>query len=331
MIITRTPLRISFCGGGTDLPAFYRNQQGAVVSSAINKYVYITVNRLSRYFDHGILLKYSRTELVDRVEEIAHPIIREAMKVTGVTDRVEITSMADIPAGTGLGSSSTYAVGLLHALYTYKGDYVSASKLAREACEIEIERLGDPIGKQDQYIAAYGGFCHIRFNPDETVFVDPVICSRETKEALEDNLLMFYTGRSRKAGEILERQKSATSDRIAVLTGMRDLCKEALSVVSEGRSLSRFGEILHRGWTLKRSLVRGITDDVINAQYERARSAGAIGGKLLGAGGGGFLLFYVEKQNQGRVRQALSDMQELPFRFEPQGSKIIYVSDDHGA
>jgi len=328
MIITRTPLRISFCGGGTDLPSYYRRQQGAVVSAAINKYVYITVNRLTRYFQNRILVKYSRTELVDSVDEIAHPIIREAMKTTGVVDRVEITSMADIPAGTGLGSSSTYAVGLLHALYTFKGEYVSAGRLAEEACAIEIERLGDPIGKQDQYIAAYGGICRIRFNPDETVFVDPVICSYETKAALEENLLMFYTGKTRKAGEILTQQKAVTEDKMDVLTHMRDLSSSALEVLREGRLLSRFGEILHEGWLLKRSLVNSITSDEIDTYYETARKAGAIGGKLLGAGGGGFLLFYVEKQNHTKVREALSMLQELPFRFEPQGSKVIYLSDD---
>lgn len=328
MIISRTPLRISFCGGGTDLPSYYREQQGAVISTTLNKYVYITVNRLSRYFQNSILLKYSKSELLDSVDEIRHPIIREAMKMTGVVDRVEITSMADIPAGTGLGSSSTYAVGLLHALYTFKGEYVSAGRLAKEACEIEIDRLGDPIGKQDQYIAAYGGICRIRFNPDETVFVDPVICSRETKAALQENLLMFYTGKTRRAGDILEKQKAATRDKMDALTRMRDLGDRALEVLREGRSLSRFGEVLHEGWVLKRSLVDSISDDEINKYYEKARGAGAIGGKITGAGGGGFFLFYVERQNRNRVREALSDLQELPFRFEPQGSKIIYISDD---
>lgn len=328
MIITRTPLRISFVGGGTDLPAYYRTTQGAVVSAAINKYVYMTVNTLSEYFPNRILVKYSESELVDSVDDIRHPIIREAMRMTDVVGRVEITSMADIPAGTGLGSSSTYAVGLLHALYTFRGEFVSAAQLAREACEIEIERLGDPIGKQDQYIAAYGGIRHIRFNSDETVFVDPVVCSFETKRALEENLLMFYTGKTRRAGEILEKQQADTHKKMETLTAMKDLCAELMDVLREGRSLNRFGEILHEGWLLKRGLVAAIADDVINTYYETARDAGAIGGKLLGAGGGGFLLFYVEKQNRDRVRAALSDLKELPFRFEPQGSKVIYISDD---
>ncbi len=326
MIITRTPFRISFCGGGSDLPAYYSNQQGAVVSAAFNKYLYVTVNRLTRYFPHRILLKYSQTEQVGSVEEIRHPIIREAMKMTGVVDRVEITSMADIPAGTGLGSSSAYAVGLLHALYTFKGRYVSAARLAEEACEIEIKRLGEPIGKQDQYIAAFGGLCHIRFNPDETVFVDPVICSLACKTALQENLLMFYTGMTRRAGDILEAQKATTAQKMDVLTKMKDLCGNILEILRDCHTLSRFGEILHQGWLYKQSLVDSISNHSINEYYVKARKAGAIGGKLLGAGGGGFLLFYAEKQNHQQVREALSDLLELTFAFEPQGSKVVYIS-----
>ena len=328
MIITRTPLRVSFCGGGTDLPSYYQKEQGEVVSSALDKYVYITINRLSPYFENRILLKYSQSELVNSVDEIHHPIIREAMKLTGVVDSVEIASMADIPAGTGLGSSSTYAVGLLHALHAFKGEYVSGRQLAHEACQIEIERLGDPIGKQDQYIAAYGGMCRIRFNPDESVFVDPVICSPHTRKALQDNLLIFYTGITRRAGDILQIQKATTDQKMDVLTRMKDLCGEILEVLQDGRSLHRFGEILHEAWLNKRTLVREISNDSINDYYEKALEAGAIGGKLLGAGGGGFLLFYVEPQNQSRVRKALMRLQELPFRFEQQGSKVIYISDD---
>ena len=328
MIITRTPLRISFCGGGTDLPSFYRREQGAVVSSSINKYIYITINRLSRYFDHKISLKYSRTELVNSVDEVRHPIIREAMKLTGVVDSVEITSMADIPAGTGLGSSSSYAVGLLHALHSFKGEAVSAGRLAEEACRIEIELLGDPIGKQDQYIAGYGGICHIRFNPDESVFVDPVICSYPTKKTLQDNLMIFFTGGVRRAGDILEVQKATTHEKMDVLRQMKDLCVDMIETLREARSLSKFGEILHRGWSLKRTLVESISNDSINYYYDEARKAGAIGGKVLGAGGGGFLLFYVEPHKRRQVKQALSDLPELPFMFEPQGSKVIYISDD---
>ena len=327
MIITRTPFRVSFCGGGTDLRSYYQHEEGAVVSATIDKYIYITINRLTRYFEHSISLKYSQTELVNSVEEVRHPIIREALKMTGVTDRVEIASMADIPSGTGLGSSSAYAVGLLHALHTFKGEAVSGKKLAEEACEIEIEILNDPIGKQDQFIAAYGGISHIRFNPDESVFVDPVICSTTTRKALEGNLMIFYTGVTRRAGDILEVQKAETRNKMEVLRSMKNLCKDLIETLREPKSLSDFGEILHQGWLLKRSLVQEISNDTINNCYERARTAGAIGGKLLGAGGGGFLLFYVEPQNHLRVRQSLSDLTELPFQFEPQGSKVIYISD----
>lgn len=327
MIITRTPLRISFCGGGTDLASYYQSRQGEVVSTALNKYVYITVNRLSPYFENRILLKYSESELVDSVDEIRHPIIREAMKLTGVVESVEIASMADIPAGTGLGSSSTYAVGLLHALHAFKGEYVSASQLAQEACHIEIGLLKDPIGKQDQYIAAYGGLCHIRFNGDESVFVDPVICSTDTRRALQNNLLIFYTGLTRRAGDILKAQKAATEDKMEVLDRMREMCGRILEVLRDGQSLNVFGKILHQGWLCKRTLVTKISNNFINDYYDKAIEAGAIGGKLLGAGGGGFLLFYVEPQNQARVREALKDLQELPFDFEPQGSKVIYISD----
>ena len=283
MIITRTPLRISFCGGGTDLPSYYLKQQGAVLSTAVNKYIYITVNRLSPYFAHSILLKYSQTELVDSVEEIRHPIIREALKMTGIVDRVEITSMADIPAGTGLGSSSSYAVALLHALHTMKGEYVSAGQLAKEACEIEIQRLGDPIGKQDQYIAAYGGICHLRFNPDESVFVDPVICSYETKKALEENLLIFYTGGTRRAGDILQVQKATTSQKMDVLSHMKDLCYEALDLLRGGKSLHKFGEILHQGWKWKRSLVDSITNDAIDHYYDTGPQSRRVGRETVGS------------------------------------------------
>ena len=328
MIITRTPLRVSFSGGGTDLSDFYLSDQGQVVSTAINKYVYITINRLTPYFKNRILLKYSQTELVDSIEEIEHPIIREAMRLTNVRDSVEISSMADIPSGTGLGSSSSFTVGLLHALHAFRSQYVSSRQLAEEACAIEIDVLREPIGKQDQYIAAYGGICDIRFNGDESVFVDHVLCKPSTRVALQNNLLMFFTGTTRRAGSILEVQKATTNEKREVLTRMKALCSELLTVLREGHHLYRFGEILHQGWLNKRALVNQISNDSINEYYNKAIGAGAIGGKLLGAGGGGFLLFYVEPQNQDQVRRDLDTLPELHFGFEPQGSKVIYVSDE---
>lgn len=325
MIISRTPFRVSFVGGGTDLREFYSEAYGAVTSTAIDKYMYVTVNRVSSYFDYKIRVSYSKTELVKRVRDVRHPIVREVLMLMDLDGGLEIHSMADIPSQTGLGSSSSFTVGLLNALHAFKGEHASAEQLAQEACRIEIGILKEPIGKQDQYIAAYGGLKHIRFNPDETVYVDPIICSPETREALFANLMMFFTGWSRPAASILAKQKKATADKIEVLTKMRDLTKELNTVLTSGKDLDRFGSILHENWMLKRELVGGISNTGIDEYYDKARDAGALGGKLLGAGGGGFLLFYVEKQNQYRVRKALGKLMEVDVNFEPQGSKIIYV------
>jgi len=324
MIISRTPLRISFAGGGSDLRAYYRHAHGAVTSTAIDKYIYVTVNKK---FDDRIRISYSKTEIVDTVEDIRHDIVREAMKLTGVDSGIEITSIADIPSrGTGLGSSSSFAAGLLNALYAYDGKFASAERLAREACRIEIELLGEPIGKQDQYAAAYGGLNHIRFNADGTVFVDPVICSRETKELLTSRLMLFYTGLTRRANTILTEQRKKTDKKLDTLGEMVRLSEELRDAL-RGDDLVKFGEILHRGWCLKKELAGGISNPAIDEYYEKARRAGAVGGKILGAGGGGFLLFYCEEGKQAAVREALSDLKETPFRLEPQGSKIIYVEE----
>jgi D-glycero-alpha-D-manno-heptose-7-phosphate kinase len=322
MIISRTPFRVSFAGGGTDLAAFYRREAGAVISSAIDKYMFITVNKR---FDSTIRVSYSKTEIVDRVDELKHGIVREALNLTGLTHGLEITSIADLPAGTGMGSSSAFTVGLLNALHAFAGRHTSAEQLAAEASRIEIDLLGEPIGKQDQYAAAYGGLNHIRFNPDETVFVDPVISGSATREELDANLLLFYTGVTRQASTILSKQKEDTAAKFDVLRRMRDLSLEMAKVLQSGRGLNAFGEFLHEGWELKRSVSSGITNPDIDRWYDIARQSGALGGKLLGAGGGGFLLFFVERQNQPRVRENLAELRELPFRLEPQGSKIIYV------
>ena len=322
MIISRTPFRVSFAGGGTDLAAFYRAEAGAVTSCTIDKYMFITVNKR---FDATIRVSYSRTEIVDRVEDLAHPIVREAMQLTGLTRGLEITSIADLPAGTGMGSSSAFTVGLLNALHAYAGRHTSAEQLAEEACHIEIDLLGEPIGKQDQYAAAYGGLNHIRFNPDETVFVDPVISSPGTRDELDANLLLFYTGMTRPAAQVLAKQEEDTAAKRDVLARMRDIAEAMAKALQAGRRLNRFGELLHEAWLLKRSVADGITNPEIDRWYQAARDAGALGGKVLGAGGGGFLLFFVERQNQDAVRGALADLRELPFHLEPQGSKIIYV------
>lgn len=323
MIISRTPFRISFAGGGTDLPAFYRKENGAVTSTAINKYMYVTINKR---FDGTIRVSYTKTEIANSVDEIKHELVREALKMTCVEGGVEVTTMADIPAGTGLGSSSSLTVGLLNALYAYQGKFVSAERLAKEACKIEIDIVKEPIGKQDQYIAAYGGLQHIRFNKDEGVFVDPVICNNSTKETLSQNLMLFFTGITRSANTILSEQNKKTEINIGVLRKIRVLSEKINDSLTKN-NLIEFGKLLDEGWQLKKKLASGITNELIENCYNKALKAGALGGKLLGAGGGGFILLYCEKEKQDKVRKALSSLKETKFSFEPQGSKIIYVGE----
>lgn len=322
MIISRTPFRISFAGGGTDLAAFYRSEPGAVLSTAIDKYMYVTVNR---YFDDSIILKYSRTELVKRVADVRHPILRECLRRVGIDRGVEITSMADVVGGTGLGSSSSFTVGVLHALHAFKGEYRTAEELAREACEVEIERLKEPIGKQDQYIAAYGGLQSIEFMPDESVRVDPVVLTDKTRAALSERMLLLYTGVTRRAGPVLKRFAAKFSVKEESLRRMRDLAYEARKSLRAG-DVDALGEILHEGWELKKGVAGGISNQPIDRAYAKARRAGAAGGKILGAGGGGFLLLHVAPARRAAVRRALGTWREIPFRFEPEGSKIVYVT-----
>lgn len=326
MIISRTPLRISFAGGGSDLEEYYKTGYGAVVSTAIDKYVYITVNQK---FDDAIRVSYSKTEIVDRIDEIEHNVIREALRLVGIEKKIEIVYMGDIPlgsAGVGLGSSSGIAVGVLNALYAYNGIFVSSERLAQDACTIEIDILRHPIGKQDQYISAYGGMNYIQFNSDGTVFVDPIICKKQTKEILHSRLMLFYTGMMRVSSSILTEQKSKTRLNLDYLNRMVELAKETKNLLNNN-NIDRIGELLHEGWMLKKNLASGISNDQIDNYYERAIEAGASGGKILGAGAGGFLLLYCEERCQQSVREALRDLKESRFVFEPQGSKIIYVQD----
>lgn len=328
MIISKTPFRISFAGGGTDLKAFYGKEYGCVTSTAINKYMYVAVHK---YFDKKkILLKYSKTEFVDSIEKIEHPIFREALRLVGIESGVEITSIADIPSGTGLGSSCTFTVGLLHALYAYKGKFVSAERLAHEAARIEIEILGEPIGKQDQYAAAYGNLNHIRFHPDENVDVAPILCHPDTKTMLQKNLMLFYTGTTRATKDVLSEQKKNTESdakKFQNLQQMKQLAEELRDALNSD-NLNQFGHILHKGWILKRELASSISNTEIDQWYDTGIAAGALGGKLLGAGGGGFLLFYCPEEKRERVRAALP-LQEIPFQFDTQGSRIIYVGEKH--
>lgn len=324
MIISRTPLRMSFVGGGSDLPVFYRKFGGAVVSTAIDRYVYVTVNRK---FDERIRISYSRTEEARSVERIKHPLVREGMKLAGITGGIEITSIADIPSkGSGLGSSSTFTVSLLNALHAYAGRHAGAEQLAREACEIEIDRCGEPIGKQDQYAAAFGGLNLIRFNPDDSVAVEPVICQPATIQKLQAHTLVFYTGITRSASAILKHQNAALATEKKKCDVTRKMVGLAHTLCGELRKnrVATFGEIIHEGWRLKKSLTGGITTDVIDGWYEKARRAGALGGKLLGAGAGGFLMFVAPPEKHEAIERALK-LRRIDLRFDPQGSRIIFV------
>lgn len=320
MIITRTPFRVSFAGGGSDMKAFYsRADYGAVVSAAINKYMYIAIHP---YFHDKIRIKYSKTEDVQSVEEIEHPIVRECLKKVKIESGVEIASFADIPAGTGLGSSCSFTVGLLHALYIYKGKVVSKEKLAQEACEIEIDILGEPIGKQDQYAAAYGDINYIRFNKDESVDVSPIYLSEAAKDRFEKMLRLYYVGGERKAGDILSEQKNniSAADKLQNLKKMVKLADDLRDVIHHER-ISAVGEILNKGWRYKKELASGISNGKIDELYNKAIKCGASGGKLLGAGGTGFLLI------SSRDHQALEGRlgcKTLPFAIDREGTKVIF-------
>lgn len=323
MIITRTPLRISFTGGGTDLPAFYKNGYGAVVSTSIDKYIYITVNKR---FDDSIRVSYSQTEIVNHVDELKHDIARECLRMVGISGGIEITSIADIPSGTGLGSSSSFAVGLLNALYTYVGERLSAEELANWACQIEINVLGHPIGKQDQYAAAYGGVNYFTFERNGDVQREKISISNNDLRNMNRKLMMFYTGIRRSADGILSRQSQETKNKMEVLTFMRDQANHMRDgLVHEGFT-PKFAKMLDEAWQKKKSITSGISNPEIDELYQKAISAGALGGKLLGAGGGGFILLYCEEQYQPAVREALG-LRELDFEISLNGSRVVYFAE----
>jgi D-glycero-alpha-D-manno-heptose-7-phosphate kinase len=324
MIITRSPLRISLGGGGTDLPSYYRKHGGFLIAAAIDKYVYITVHR--RFVD-GFLLKYSELEEVAAIDEIRHPIIREALKLTRVQERnLEIASMADIPAGTGLGSSGSFTTALLKALHALRKNLVHPSELAEQACCIELEKLGEPIGKQDQYVAAYGGITCFQFLPDGQIQATPLNISEETFLELEDNLLLFFTGYSRLASKILKEQhdKSLQSDEAMLenLHFMKELGRQTQRALEAG-NLHEFARLMDVHWQRKKERSAAMTNERINECYDFAMANGALGGKLIGAGGGGFLMFYAE--DKARLRHAMHEkgLKEVRFRFEPEGTKIL--------
>lgn len=321
MIIIQTPLRISFFGGGTDFASFYQEEGGAVLSSAIDKYIFVTVKPR---FDKKIRVGYTLTEMVDNIDEIHHELIREALRKTGINQGVEISTMGDIPsAGSGLGSSSTVTVGALHALYTMQGEIVPAVQLAKEACEIEIDILGKPIGIQDQYIAAFGGMRLLEIDRDGEVRLKRVDLDPAIARTLNENLMLFYTGISRKSARILSEQKNNIHERVAVLRELKQMAYIATQAI-QTCNLDDFGALLDESWRLKKSLASQISNSTIDDLYNAARQAGALGGKITGAGGGGFLLLYCPHEYQNAVRQALEPIQELPFLLERDGSKVIF-------
>lgn len=326
MIITKTPFRVSFCGGGSDMSDFYREHGGCVLSTSINRYMYITMHP---YFDRNkTAVKYSQTEIVDDIADVDHSIFKYVLnekKISGV----EIVSTADVPSGTGLGSSSAFTVGLLHTLYCYQGKYVSKGRLAEEACVIEIDKLGNPIGKQDQYAAAFGGLNFISFHKDDTVSVEPIVTKSETLKELQANLVMFYTGITHDANKILAQQKQnlnlvASKDNLIQMCGLARQMKHAL----EDNQLADFGNFLNESWHRKKELSGQISNSQIDEWYGLATNNGALGGKLLGAGGGGFLLFYCPKDRQEKLEKALG-LERFDFSFEHDGSSVIYIGDKY--
>lgn len=326
MIITRAPFRVSFCGGGSDLPSFYEKHGGCVLSTTIKKYMYLTAHS---YFEKDqIVLKYSRIEVVKEYEEIEHRIFKQCLKDFDLKG-IELSSMADIPAGTGLGSSSTFTVALLHLLHTYKGEYVSKYKLAKDACDVEIVKLGEPIGKQDQFASAFGGLKFYEFFPNGFVNVEPVIMELESYKKLENNLLMFYLGGSHSASDILKEQSQNIKavNKAKIQQEMCDITKQ-LKVELQNNNVDAMGELLHKNWVLKKSLASGISNPFIDDAYERAMNAGATGGKLLGAGGAGFMLFYVPEDKHESVRVALNALREMDFEMDNSGASIVMTDKD---
>jgi len=325
MITSRTPFRISFAGGGSDLEAFYVHESGAVVSTAIDKYMYIALHPY--FYQHQTLVKYSKTELVDNVSEIQHPIVREVLMMLNISG-VDLNSISDIPAGTGLGSSSAFTVGLLKALFAYKKQYISRLQLAEKACDIEINRLGEVIGKQDQFASAFGGLNFIQFGSDGVTTVEKIVLGAEKQQQLENNLLLVYMNSTRSASNILLEQR----DNIISHRGKRNMLSKMVKLAhSLNKSLSNgeieaVGDVLHQSWCYKRELASKISTSEIDDIYEVALKNGALGGKMLGAGGGGFFLFYVKQERRQSLLNALSGLNELKFKFESIGS--IIVGDD---
>ena len=328
MIISRTPFRISFFGGGTDFPGFFRQEGGAVLAATIDQYCYLSVHRLAPLFKHRFRASYSRTESVLAPEEFQHPLIRETLRLLDQREGIEIAHTADLPGQTGLGSSSAFTVGLLNAVQAFNGHLRTPAELARQAIEIERARVGDAGGWQDQYEAAYGGFRRFDFAPDDSVRVRAVALSAARRHALEQSLMLFYMGSESSAAAVLQDQERRAGENQAALLALRRMVDQAEDLLTGARPLADFGNLLHEAWQLKRSLSAGISTPAIDQAYETARAAGARGGKLLGAGGRGFLCLYAEPEKQAAVRAALRDLAEVRFRFGSEGSRIIFKSPE---
>ena len=322
MIISQTPFRVSFAGGGTDLPAFYREEYGAVLSVTIQRHMYVTVHNR---FESTFRVAYSKIETAESVDDIQHGLVRESLRTAAVEQPLEVTTIADVPAGTGMSSSSALTVGLLNTFHAFEGRIASREQLAQEACRIEIGTLGHPIGKQDQYAAAYGGMNYIRFNPNESVQVEPVPMKSATRAELEKRVLLLYTNQTRDANQILRAQSSETKKKMDVLTEMRDLANTMRYSLTGTPDLNEFSRLLDHGWELKRSLGFRISNEKVDSWYELAKRAGAQGGKLLGAGGGGFLLLLAPSDSHERIRAALGHPEEVSFHIDPVGSRIIFL------
>jgi len=327
MIIARTPFRISFFGGGTDFPSYYSRYGGAALSTTINQYCYLSVHRLTPFFKHRYRASYARTETVQSPREFQHPLIRECLLMLEQDEGLEITHVADLPARTGLGTSSAFTVGLLNALHAYRGEPTAPAQLAREAVCIERSRVGDPGGCQDQYAAAFGGLNHMRFDPDGTVDIAPLPLPPATRQALEERLMLFYLGEERCSRSVLQRQEKRAMENRDALRAM-NACTEAAVEALQGGDLDAFGTLLEESWTRKKTLAEGVTSPEIDRAYDAARRAGASGGKLLGAGGGGFLLLYAHCEAHPEVSRALQHLAEVPFGFSPEGSRIIFNDQD---
>jgi len=323
MIVVRTPLRLSFVGGGSDIKAFYSRHNGRVISSAIDKFVYIIIKER---FDDKIYINYSRKEIVDHIDEIEHDLVREAMRITGLEKGVEITSLADIPSeGSGLGSSSSITVGLLHAFYAFQDKLVTAEQLADEACRIEIDIIRKPIGRQDQYAAAYGGLNEFEFSADDATKTTPIRIGNGILRKVSSSILLYFTGITRNADPILSEQKDsyADKDKFKVMCEMVSLVEPFKSALKTA-DMETCGKLLDMNWQLKKKMASGISNDKIQQMYEKAKHAGAIGGKIAGAGGGGFLMLIVPRERQNAVFEAMKDYREMPFMLERSGSKVIF-------